>query len=255
MAIRSIHINVTDIARSVDFYSRFLGTEAISVGDDAAELDAVTATISLRLVSAAETNWVADDLQKGFRHVGFKVADLDERVEKLHAARVPFQLEPIHAEGDVRITFFYDPDGTLLELVEGPIQYHEVYDQDAVDSDWGLGTPSRPRFDHVAETVADLEVTKQYFGQLGYQLMSGLHQPSDTRGFEINFLRAGDSVLEIFTYERADKSQRQPQTTAPGFLAAEFDGVAPTGAERVDQAHGLDLYVDPDGLVHAVTSA
>jgi catechol 2,3-dioxygenase-like lactoylglutathione lyase family enzyme len=256
VAIRSILINVTDIARSVDFYTRFLGVETVEVSDDSAILDVVTATLRLTRVGAEErTTWVADDLQAGFRHVGFKVGDLDERVEALHAAGVPFQLEPINAEGGVRITFFYDPDGTLLELVEGPLQYHEVYDRDAVERDWALGTPTRPRFDHVAETVTDLEATKEYFGELGYRLMSGIHQPSDPRGFEINFLRKGDSSLEIFTYDGAEKSWREPQITAPGFVAAEFDGVPPARAKKAGTASGLELYSDPDGLVHVVTPA
>lgn len=254
MAIRSVLINVTDIARSVEFYTRFLDVEAIRVSDDEAVLDAVTATIRLaRIAPGVESSWVADDLQAGFRHVGFKVSDLNARVDALHAADVPFQLEPINAEGGVRITFFYDPDGTLLELVEGALQYHEVYDRDAVDADWALGDPERPRFDHVAETVSDLEVTKGYFVRLGYTLMSGIHQPSDPRGFEINFLRDGDSSLEIFTYDRAEKSRRAPQADAPGYVAAEFEGEVPADATSVGSAAGLELYADPDGLVHAVT--
>ncbi|RWZ64573.1 hypothetical protein ELQ92_07410 [Labedella populi] len=256
MAIRSVLINVTDIARSADFYSRFLDVETVSVDADHAVLDAVTATIRLRRIDAsASSTWIADDLQAGFRHVGFKVSDLDARVEALHAAAVPFQLEPIHAEGDVRITFFYDPDGTVLELVEGPLQYHEVYDRDAVERDWGLGDPARPRFDHVAETVEDLEVTTSYYGELGYSLMSGIHQPSDSRGFEINFLRDGDSSLEIFTYEKAEKTHREPQLDAPGFLAVEFDGGAPGQAHRVGDVAGVEFFADPDGLVHTVTPA
>jgi catechol 2,3-dioxygenase-like lactoylglutathione lyase family enzyme len=256
VAIRSILINVTDVARSVDFYTRFLDVETVEVSDDSAILDAVTATLRLTRVGADDnTTWVPDDLQAGFRHVGFKVADLDKRVEALHIAGVPFQLEPINAEGGVRITFFYDPDGTLLELVEGPLQYHEVYDRDAVERDWALGTPTRPRFDHVAETVTDLEATKDYFGELGYRLMSGIHQPSDPRGFEINFLREGDTSLEIFTYDAAEKSRREPQITAPGFVAAEFDGVPPATAQKAGTASGLELYSDPDGLIHAVTPA
>jgi catechol 2,3-dioxygenase-like lactoylglutathione lyase family enzyme len=254
VAIRSVLINVTDIPRSVEFYTRFLGVEPLEVGDDEAVLDAVTATIRLVRIDQAEAStWVSDDLQAGFRHVGFKVADLDDRVASLHAAEVPFHLEPIHAEGGVRITFFYDPDGTLLELVEGPLQYHEVYDRDAVDRDWGLGTPTRPRFDHVAETVTDLDATQKYFGSLGYGLMSGIHQPSDPRGYEINFLRDGDSSLEIFTYERAEKSRREPQLAAPGFLAVQFEGTPPPGAEPVGKVAGVELIADPDGLVHAVT--
>ncbi|RFA20576.1 VOC family protein [Subtercola boreus] len=268
MAIRSILINVEDVKRSVDFYTRYLGAEVVEASDDSAVLDAVAGQLRLVRLGAGAggagaggagggdaSTWIPDDLQAGFRHVGFKVADMDARVDALHKGGVPFHLEPIHAEGDVRITFFYDPDGTLLELVEGPLQYHEVFDREAVDADWALGTPTRPRFDHVAETVNDLEATKQYFGELGYSLMSGIHQPSDDRGFEIAFLRDGDTSLEIFTYEKVEKSKRQPQLEAPGFLAVEFEGGMPPGAESVGTRAGLEIVADPDGLLHAVTGS
>lgn len=254
MAIRSVLINVSDVSRSVDFYTRFLDLEVLEQSEDGAVLDAVVATLRLvRVDAGAESSWIADDLQAGFRHVGFKVSDLQARVAALHEAEVPFQLEPIHAEGDVDITFFFDPDGTILELVEGPLQYHEVYDRELVDGDWGLGDPGRPRFDHIGETVHDLEHTKAYFAGLGYRLMSGIHQAWDPRGFEINFLRDGDSSLEIFTFERAEKTRRQPQLSAPGFLAVAFEGAAPEEAIRVGSAAGVELFADPDGLVHTAS--
>lgn len=260
MAIESVLVNVTDIARSVEFYRRFLDAAVIESGDDGAVLDLVTARLVLdRVDTPADSTWVGDDLQRGFRHVGFKVSDLDARVDALHDAGVPFHLEPIHAEGEVRITFFYDPDGTLLELVEGPLQYHEVYDREAVEQDWGLGEPDRPRFDHVAETVDDLEATKAHYGELGYELMSGIHQPSDDRGFEINFLRDGDSSLEIFTYERADKTERSPQLNAPGFVAVAFHGDSAPGQAVGTVTHGSDtdrtVYSGPDGLLYVLADA
>lgn len=260
MAIESVLLNVTDIARSVEFYRRHLDAVVIASGDDRAELDLVTARLVLtRIEAPAASTWIGDDLQRGFRHVGFKVSDLDARVEALHEAQVPFHLEPIHAEGDVRITFFFDPDGTLLELVEGPLQYHEVYDRDAVEQDWGLGDPERPRFDHVAETVDDLQATTDHYAQLGYLLMSGIHQPSDDRGFEINFLRSGDSSLEIFTYERAEKSVRAPQVDAPGFVAVAFEGESAPGTAVASLADGAGagrpVYTDPDGLMYVIASA
>lgn len=255
MAIQSVLINVSDVSRSVDFYARYLGVEIVEANVEGAVLDAVTAVIRLARINPAEpSTFDSDDLQAGFRHVGFKVSDMDARVADLHASGVQFHLEPIHAEGDVRITFFYDPDGTLLELVEGALQYHEVYDRDAVDRDWALGSPGRPRFDHVAETVGNIEATKTYFGEIGYRLMAGLHQPSDPRGFEINFLRDGDTSLEIFTYDGAEKSRRLPQLAAAGFVGVEFAGATPTGAIPVGSAFGMDLVADPDGLVHAVTT-
>ena len=197
--------------------------------------------------------------------MGFKVDDLDARVDALHAADVPFHLEPINAEGGVRITFFYDPDGTLLELVEGPLQYHEVYDQQAVDQDWGLGDPDRQRFDHVAETVADIATTTAHFADLGYVRMSGIHQPSDDRGFEITFLRSGDSSLEVFTYDKAEKQLRTPQLDAPGFVAVAFgDTGASTSTGAVSGGNttvavgtlaGQDVQTDPDGLPYIVVPA
>lgn len=256
MAITSVLINVADIPRSVDFYTRHLGAVPMEVTADGAVLDAVTATIRLsRLDAPADSTWIADDLQAGFRHVGFKVSDLDERVELLRADGVPFQLEPIHAEGGVRITFFYDPDGTLLELVEGPLQYHEVYDRDAVDADWGLGDPERPRFDHVAETVDDAPAAHEFFRGLGYTLMGGIHQPSDPRGFEITYLRGGDSSIEIFEFGAAELNRRAPQVDAHGFAAVELDGTAPEAATPVAEASGRALISDADGLVLAVGGA
>ncbi|PZE64060.1 VOC family protein [Curtobacterium sp. MCBD17_021] len=267
MAIESVLLNVRDVAQSAEFYTRHLGATVISSSPDAAELDLVAARFVLTRVDApAESTWIGDDLQRGFRHVGFKVADLDARVSALHDAGVPFHLEPIDAEGGVRITFFFDPDGTLLELVEGPLQYHDVHDQQAVDRDWGLGEPDRPRFDHVAETVADIDRTTEFFAELGYVRMAGIHQPSDDRGFEITFLRAGDSSLEVFTYDRAEKQERTPQLDALGFAAVAFGATGTKSAPAagagggsvalaVGTLLGQDVRTDPDGLPFIVASA
>jgi catechol 2,3-dioxygenase-like lactoylglutathione lyase family enzyme len=255
MPILSVVINVTDVARSVDFYTRFLGARVVESNGDRAALDVVTASLQLRRVVAGEVStFVADDLQLGFRHVGFKVADLGDRVARLRAAGIPFHLEPIHAEGDVWIAFFADPDGTLVELVEGPLRYHETYDDAAVAADWALGEPDRPRFDHIGETVADLAVTRAYFEQLGYSHMAGIHQPNDSRGFEIDFLRDGDTSLEIFTFSGAPTKRRAPQLDAPGFAAVEFEGTIPTGAEHLGAVDGVSRHADPDGLVHFVAA-
>lgn len=256
MAIKSVLINVSNITRSVDFYTKLIGIQIIKVTDDYAVLDAVTATLQLSRVSSPEAStWNTNDLQAGFRHVGFKVNDLDARVTRLQAAGIPFHLKPINAEGGVRITFFYDPDGTLLELVEGSLQYHKIYNREAVKQDWNLGNPTRPRFDHVAETVSDVSATVTYFGQMGYRLMAGIHQPDDTRGFEINFLRDGDSSLEIFSFNHAEKSHREPQLSAPGFVAVVFEGLVPATAATVGVAFGLELFTDTNGLVHTATQS
>ncbi len=253
MAIETLLINVSDIEASVAFYTRFLRAEVIGdVTEEGADLDLVTATLQLRRTTAATAStWKGDDLQAGFRHVGFKVDALDAMVAALHDADVPFHLEPIDAEGGVRITFFFDPDGTLVELVEGPLQYHEVYDRDEVEADWALGTPDRPRFDHVAETVRDFPATKAHYAQLGFTHIGGIHQPNDPRGYEIDFLRAGDTALEVFTYSRAEKERRDAQLDAPGFVAVglgsdvDLEGEAVVGPTLDRRA----ARTDPDGLL------
>lgn len=253
MPIETLLVNVADVEASAAFYARFLRAEVVGgITEEAADLDLVTATLRLRRTTAAtRSTWQGDDLQAGFRHLGFKVAALDPMVVALKDAGVPFHLDPVHAEGDVRITFFFDPDGTLLELVEGPLQYHEVYDRDGVEADWALGTPDRPRFDHVAETVHDIEATKAHYAQLGFTHIGGIHQPNDPRGYEIDFLKSGDTVLEVFTYSAAETVSRPPQLDAPGFVAV---GLGPDGlleGETVVGAAvgGATVRSDPDGLL------
>jgi catechol 2,3-dioxygenase-like lactoylglutathione lyase family enzyme len=254
MAIQNVIINSTDVARSVDFYTKFL--EAELVGETTAEravLDLVTATLELRAVPAADSTWVPDDLQRGFRHVGFKVDQVDPRAEVLKSADVPFHLDPLNAEGGVRICFFYDPDGTLLELVEGDLQYAQVLDADGVAAERALGVPERPRFDHVAVTVDDRAATDAFYSPLGFSFIGTIEQPHDERGFSIGYLKSGATVLEVFTYE-TEKQTRTPQPDAPGFGWAEIAGAAPTaGVTSVENAAGAPVLADADGFLFAAT--
>ena len=138
------------------------------------------------------STWVPDDLQRGFRHVGFKVDRSTRGPRLLKAAEVPFHLDPLDAEGGVRICFFYDPDGTLLELVEGDLQYAAVLDPDGVAAERALGVPTRPRFDHVALTVADRGGHGRVLRvRSGSRLLGTIEQPHDPRGFDIGYLKSG----------------------------------------------------------------
>jgi catechol 2,3-dioxygenase-like lactoylglutathione lyase family enzyme len=100
--IRSVLINVVDLDVSVDFYRRHLG--GVLVGDadrSGAVLDFETGTLQLRTLAVpAASTWIADDLQAGFRHLGFKVSDLEARVPPLAPGsitslrRLPISSEP-----------------------------------------------------------------------------------------------------------------------------------------------------------------
>lgn len=257
MPIKNVVVNCTDVQRSIEYYAKFL--ELSVIGEPTPEravLDAVTATIELRAVSNGReaSTWVGDDLQKGFRHIGFKVDRLDERAAVLKAAGVEFKLDPLDAEGAVRICFFYDPDGTLLEMIQGDLQYAAVLDEDGVAKERALGVPQRPRFDHVAVTIDDRERTSAYYDEhYGFSFIGTIEQPHDDRGFSIGYLKGGDTVLEVFTYD-VDKTSREPQLDVAGFAYAELDGEPPTGLGQLVSPDGTTVYVDPDGFAFAVGS-
>lgn len=258
MPIQHIVLNSTDLSRSVDFYTKFLDAELVGEPTaSSAVLDVVTATLELRAVpvDAPATTWVPDDLQKGFRHVGFKVDAVDPRAEVLKSAEVPFHLDPLDAEGGVRICFFYDPDGTLLEFVQGDLQYASVLDPDGVARERALGVPGRPRFDHIAVTVDDRTATDAFYrDRFGFSFIGTIEQPHDPRGYSIAYLKSGDTVLEVFTYEAA-RQDRTPQLDAPGFAFAEVAGAADEGLTSIATVNDTDVYADSDGFPFAVAGA
>jgi catechol 2,3-dioxygenase-like lactoylglutathione lyase family enzyme len=256
MPIKNVVVNCTDVQRSVEYYTRFL--ELPLVGEPTPEralLDAVTATIELRRVEAGreESTWDSDDLQKGFRHIGFKVDRLDERAEVLKAAGVEFKLDPLDAEGKVRICFFFDPDGTLLEMIQGDLDYAAVLDPEGVARERALGVPARPRFDHVAVTIEDRDATHDYYrDNFGFSFIGTIEQPHDSRGFSIGYLKSGDTVIEVFTYA-TEKSSRAPQFDVAGFAYAELAGDPPSGLAEAAAPDGTKVYIDPDGFAFSVS--
>jgi catechol 2,3-dioxygenase-like lactoylglutathione lyase family enzyme len=206
-----VEIGVSSLDRSGAFYSTLLGFPAGKTSQDESGhrvLHLGPAEAEIRLVelgaAARPTDWDLDDLQRGIRHFGMKVADIDSWAGKLARADVEFALEPLDAFGDVRIAFFFDPDGAYLELVQGYVQHTNLWSAALAqaevdgDADWD-GTP---RFDHVAITVPDLdEALAFYAGGLGFGRIGQLVRPGDERGFGIANLRAGPGVLEVFTYD------------------------------------------------------
>jgi catechol 2,3-dioxygenase-like lactoylglutathione lyase family enzyme len=257
MPIKKVVVNCSDVQRSVEYYTRFLELQVVGeVTPHRAVLDAVSATIELRAAAkpADQSTWISDDLQKGFRHIGFKVDRLDERADVLKAAGVPFHLDPLDAEGEVRICFFYDPDGTLLEMVQGDLQYASVLDPDGVEKERALGVPSRPRFDHIAVTIEDRAKTSDYYKEnYGFSFIGTIEQPHDSRGFSIGYLKSGDTVIEVFTYQR-EKTFREPQLDVAGFAYADLAGDPPPNLTELSAPDGTTVYVDPDGFLFSVTA-
>lgn len=238
--IRFVDLNVTDLARSVDFYTRHLELPVIDtphLDDDEAWLDGGPTVLRLhRRPDGTASSWTADDRQLGFRHLGFAVTGLDERVEHLHEAGVLFHLEPLDATGDVRITFFYDPDGVLLEFIQGRLNHHKVWNPSLVADVHARPVPARPTFDHVAVTARDQAATIDFYrSTLGFDVSGQLFHRDDPRGFEITYLHAGDTVLELFTFAAENSpSPWSADDTTIGFRYVGFGTDELSDATRAD---------------------
>ncbi|WP_078857258.1 VOC family protein [Streptomyces sp. NBRC 109706] len=210
-----VEIGVSDAERSLDFYRGLLGLRPATSPPEPTAPGVHWLTADGALVKLVEKpeggtlgGWIGDDLQRGMRHFGMKVGDVFRQAERLRSAGVPFTVEPTAAVGDVNLAFFTDPDGTLLEIIDGHLTYHEVTTPELADRERRLAearaAEAGPVFDHVAITVADLDATLAYYrDQLGYRVIGRLVHDQDPRGFVIDYLQAGDAVLEVFTFDAA----------------------------------------------------
>src|SRR5258708_5126175 len=125
-------VSVSDVNKSLAFYRDLLGFPVLGrlsyenqIGLVIDFLDignnGLLEIFSFTNAPAKPSELIYNDLQLGMRHIGFKVKSVDATAARLKKAGVTFTLEPTNAVGGVRIAFFKDPDGTLLEVVEGEL--------------------------------------------------------------------------------------------------------------------------------------
>ncbi|SDY64777.1 VOC family protein [Herbiconiux ginsengi] len=251
MPITAVVVHVADVQRAIDFYQHHLRAEVIERNDSGAVLDLVTANLELRhLPQGRPSIWKDDDATRGFRHVGLKVGDMDAVVESLDADGVPFRSRPFDIpDVGVRNAFFFDPDGTVIELVENHLHYHVVVDEEGVADERLLPTPDRPRFDHVGHTVEDLDAALERYTTVGFANIGRLQWPS----MHLEFLRSGATVIELFKIPRPSV-ENAPVTDSYGFAGVILDS-APEGLVFVgDLSDGRSLFTDPDHLAVVAAS-
>lgn len=269
-AIRHVEIGCRNLARSREFYTGLLGFTEMAEETGASWLDAGPARIKLVEVGEGDLGgWVPDDLQCGMRHFGMKVGDVDAQAARLRDAGVEFTMHPKDAHGAVRIAFFTDPDGTLLEFVEGAVRHDETWSAELAAEDLAAHQ-NRPRaagpvFDHIAVTAPDLqEALDFYVRTLGARVIGKLIRDDDPRGFVITNLRLGDAVLELFTF----RSETAPSTWSAGQArlglrsvglgVAEAPGavgaMTAAGAGAVLRPGTEPLLIDPHGLPLTITT-
>lgn len=148
LAIDHINIVVSDLERSVKFYTELLGfiesKRAHLEGDwieSIVGLKGVVADVAFVVAPAGEpriellcyktprgeqvtANSLANTV--GIRHIAFRVDDICSAAERLRSAGVKLLGEPVvvpetvvtHDAGHKMLCYFHDPDGTLLEITE-----------------------------------------------------------------------------------------------------------------------------------------
>jgi catechol 2,3-dioxygenase-like lactoylglutathione lyase family enzyme len=185
-------------------------------------------------------SWLWDDRQVGIRHVGIKVASVDEWAQRLHSVGTPFRIEPVDAVGNVRLAFFEDPDGANLEIVQGYLEYSKVCDSSLV---------AQERFDHVAVSTTNLEATLAFYERsFGFQAIGQLFYDDDPRGLTITMLSAGPAKLEVFTFTT-------PTTTCPWAPDADYAGLRHVGIGTGDLASTTQLAAAAGAVVTAAAGS
>ncbi len=139
-SIDHLNIVVTDLDQSCNFFER-LGFERIAEGnlegswiDKIVQLEDVKAyyvcfslpggTTKLELIHYSSPTAVKPSCSNeanliGFRHIAFKVENIEECVERLKADGVTFFSEiQTYAPTNKKLVYFYGPDNIILELAQ-----------------------------------------------------------------------------------------------------------------------------------------
>ena len=127
-------VAVSDIERSLAFYTEVLGMEVVfDVELDGAGLDAITGMTDgkgrmiggligatmVELLALGDVPGVPEGPHLGYTNMSFRVDDLDAAyaaLQRHHDVRVD---PPVEVAG-LRMLFVYDPDATPIELIELP---------------------------------------------------------------------------------------------------------------------------------------
>ena len=120
LGLRHVALNVRNVQKSVEFYSKVLGMELEWMPDeDNAYLTSGRDNLALHaLPSGAEPGQI-----QMVHHIGFVVRrpeDVDRWAEQLRRHGVPLAQEPKTHRDGARSFYFHDPDGLLIQLIYHP---------------------------------------------------------------------------------------------------------------------------------------
>tara|TARA_B100000959_G_C14862959_1_gene575031 strand:+ start:105 stop:566 length:462 start_codon:yes stop_codon:yes gene_type:complete len=137
--VRHVGITVTDMKRSLEFYQNILGLKIeremnesgkhidnmlsmqnVSVNTVKMSInDGITLIELLEFKSHPQKSNNLNISNIGTSHLALTVDNLDDIYEKLLANNIKFNSPPqFSPDGYAKVSFCYDPDGTLIELVQ-----------------------------------------------------------------------------------------------------------------------------------------
>ncbi len=262
--LHHVELGVVDLERSLGFWTGLLGLPVAAgapATDEEAWLDAGSGLVHLvRRPRPEPAGWQVVNHQSGLRHVGFTVADVDAWAERVRAAGVPFAIAPMTALGEVRIVFFSDPDGALVELVAGRLVHTTVWNAELVAERDAAAAPGEALvLDHAALTTADLDrALATYRDDLALPALGQVPHPGDERGYVRSYLAAGRGTLELFSYDVAPLPAAADDPGRTGLRAVGLTTGDPELAERRLRARASALegpgrrLLDADGTTLAL---
>ena len=141
MKVRHVGITVSDLDKSLAFYRDLLGFHIVKEMDESGkhidnfsglqDIDVRTVKMSANdgsmiellyyrsHIETNEENLIKNITKVGCSHFALTVRDLPSLYSKMLKEKVAVICEPQYSpDGNVRLTFCRDPDGTLIELVE-----------------------------------------------------------------------------------------------------------------------------------------
>ena len=120
-------IRTSNMEKSIDFYSRFLGLKLLSrreIKRTNAEIaflqEAEGRGCTLELTFYRNQDKFAQPMyeERVFDHLGFEVADINKTLAAMRKENIAITDEPFEFNEKTTIAFVEDPDGTLIELIE-----------------------------------------------------------------------------------------------------------------------------------------
>ena len=139
MTLSHVGISVSDLERSIRFYTELFGMELAGpiypfAGERFGEIMAlerpegriamvVHPSLQLELFEFVSPSPASQDANysvanNGLTHFGIEVEDIDATYERLRDAGVRFHCPVLDMEAGIRATYGRDPDGNVFELLE-----------------------------------------------------------------------------------------------------------------------------------------